>query len=82
VIDDEFGAVAHKDRPFADRVMFWRKDKPETQKAAVSAEQAGADTSAPIDPAIETQRIAKLTANRAVVIKREPLDKRIKLPGL
>jgi hypothetical protein len=82
VIDDEFGAVAHKDRPFADRVMFWRKDKPETQKAAVSAEQAGADTSAPIDPAIEAQRIAKLTANRAVVIKREPVDKRIKLPGL
>jgi hypothetical protein len=82
VIDDEFGAVAHKDRGFADRVMFWRKDKPETQKRPVSAEQAGADTSAPIDPTIESQRIAKLTANREVVIKREPLDKRIKLPGL
>src|SRR5580693_3554282 len=31
VIDDEFGAVAHKDRSFADRVMFWRKDKPQAQ---------------------------------------------------
>jgi hypothetical protein len=82
VIDDEFGAVAHKDRSFADRVMFWRKDKPETHKAPVSAQQSGADVSAPIDPAVEAQRVAKLTANREVVIKREPQDRRIKLPGL
>jgi hypothetical protein len=81
VIDDEFGAVAHKERPFADRVMFWRKDKPATQ-APVTAAELGADTSAPIDPAVEASRIAKLTANRPVVIKREPADKHIKLPGL
>jgi hypothetical protein len=81
VIDDEFGAVAHKERGFADRVMFWRKGKPDA-KATISAEQAGADTAAPIDPAIETQRIAKLTANRPIIIKREPVDKHIKLPGL
>jgi hypothetical protein len=82
VIDDEFGAVAHKDRGFADRVMFWRKDKPETQSGPVSAHEAGADTAAPLDPKIEAARIAKLTANRQIVIKREPLDKRLKLPGL
>jgi hypothetical protein len=82
VIDDEFGAVAHKERSFADRVIFWHKDKPGAQAAAVSAEQAGADTAAPLDPAIEATRIAKLTANRPIVIKREPVDKHIKLPGL
>jgi hypothetical protein len=82
VIDDEFGAVAHKEPSFADRVMFWRKDKPATQGPAVSAAQAGAESPAPVDPAIETQRIAKLTANRPIVIKREPADKHIKLPGL
>ena len=82
VIDDEFGAVAHKDRSFADRVIFWRKDKPQAGAAAVSAKDAGADNATPIDPAVEAQRVAKLTANRAIVIKREPLDKHIKLPGL
>ncbi|MET0271377.1 MAG: DUF3035 domain-containing protein, partial [Phenylobacterium sp.] len=25
VVDDEFGDVAHKDRGFADKVMFWRR---------------------------------------------------------
>jgi hypothetical protein len=82
VIDDEFGAVAHKDRSFADRVMFWRKGKPETQGQVASAAQAGSDSPAPVDPAIETQRVAKLTANRAVVIKREPEGGHLKLPGL
>ena len=82
VIDDEFGAVAHKERSFADRVMFWRKDKAAVQAPTVSSEQAGADTSAPIDPAVEATRIAKLTANRPIIIKREPVDRHIKLPGL
>src|ERR1700710_2877645 len=27
VVDDEFGDVAHKEKSFADRVMFWRADK-------------------------------------------------------
>ncbi len=81
VIDDEFGAVAHKERSFADRVIFWRKDKPAPAQVATAAE-AGADAAAPIDPKVEAQRIAKLTANRAIIIKREPLDRRIKLPGL
>jgi len=78
VIDDEFGQVAHKDKPFADRVMFWRKTKTDAQ-GPMSADQASAP--APIDPAIEAQRIQNLTANQPVVIKREA-DSRIKLPGL
>ena len=28
VVDDEFGDIAHKDKSFADKVMFWRKDAP------------------------------------------------------
>src|SRR6195952_4309515 len=27
VVDDEFGDVAHKDKSFSDKVMFWRADK-------------------------------------------------------
>ena len=80
VVDDEFGEVAHKEPGFADRVMFWRK-KPATTTAAPTAEQAGAVTPAPIDPAIEAQRVAKLTANKDIVIQREPATA-IKLPGL
>ena len=78
VVDDEFGEVAHKDPSFADRVMFWRKKAP--GEAPVAA-QVGASTPAPIDPAVEAQRIQKLTGNKAVIISRES-DSHIKLPGL
>ena len=71
VVDDEFGAVAHKDQSFADRVMFWRKGN--------RARPAGA--AAPIDPAIEAQRIQKLTANQPIIIKRQA-QSQVKLPGL
>jgi hypothetical protein len=77
VVDDEFGNVAHKDKSFADRVMFWRKDKAEA--TGVSAASASAST--PIDPAVEATRIAKLTGNKTVVIERKSASK-IKLPGL
>ena len=77
VVDDEFGDVAHKDKGFADKVMFWRADK----KAATTAATAGADTSAPIDPVSEEQRIGKLTGGKTVVISREG-PRKIKLPGL
>jgi hypothetical protein len=81
VIDDEFGAIAHKEPSFADRVMFWRKGKPETQGEALTASQAGASTPAPLDPAVEAVRIQKLTANQPVVIERQSSG-HIKLPGL
>jgi hypothetical protein len=77
VVDDEFGEVAHKEKSFADKVMFWRADK----AAATPAASAGADTSAPIDAASEEQRIAKLTGGKTVVIQREG-PRKIKLPGL
>lgn len=78
VVDDEFGDIAHKDKSFADKVMFWRKDN-----AGAAVATAGEETSTPIDPAVEARQIKQLTGNQEVVIQR---DKRkttfIKLPGL
>jgi hypothetical protein len=81
VVDDEFGNVAHKDKSFADRVMFWRKDKPGAQTSAAGVSAASASASTPIDPVVEATRIAKLTGNKTVVIERKSASK-IKLPGL
>jgi hypothetical protein len=78
VVDDEFGDVAHKEKSFADKVMFWRSDKPADPTQAVGG---GADVAAPVDAAAEQERIAKLTGGKPVVIQREHAT-RIKLPGL
>ncbi len=75
VMDDEFGAVAHKEKPFADRVMFWKKGEP--QVAAADGQQA-----APIDPSAEEAKVRALTGDQPVVIARAPTHQRIKLPGL
>ena len=82
VVDDEFGDIAHKDKSFADKVMFWRKDSP--TGASENPKIAEAETTAaPIDPASEARQIKQLTGDKSVVIQR---DKRstsfIKLPGL
>lgn len=74
VVDDEFGDVAHKEKNFADTVMFWRKDKAPT--AAIDP------ASAPVvDAAAEEERIKSLTGGKNVVIKREKSGW-VKLPGL
>jgi hypothetical protein len=73
VVDDEFGDVAHKEKSFADRVMFWKSDKP-----AVQLQQ---ENPAPIDADAEKARITSLIGDKPVVIQREQ-DKRFKLPGL
>jgi len=78
VVDDEFGDVAHKDKSFADRVMFWRSDK---TPAAATPAAVGDNTAAPIDAAAEDERLKKLTGGKSVVIQREGSSK-IKLPGL
>ncbi len=77
VVDDEFGGVAHKDKSFADWVMFWRKGQPATQPGAT----LGGDTPAPVDAAAETKRITSLTGDRPVIIARKSEGK-LKLPGL
>jgi hypothetical protein len=80
VVDDEFGAVAHKDKSFADWVMFWRKGQP-AEPAAAAAVDAAATTPAPLDPKVEAARIANLTGNQPVIIARKSNSK-LKLPGL
>jgi hypothetical protein len=75
VVDDEFGALAHKDKGFADWVIFWKKGQP------ASAPNVDANTATPIDAATESKRIASLTGNKPIVISRSPGSK-IKLPGL
>ena len=76
VVDDEYGSLTHKERSFADKVMFWRGGKD------VAAEQAKVTgTSAPVDAAAEEAAAKKLTGGKTVVIARQPA-RRIKLPGL
>jgi hypothetical protein len=74
VVDDEFGDIAHKDKSFADKVMFWRKP------SATNSEVAAANQSAPVDLAAEEARLKELTGAKSVIIKKQA-DKR-KLPGL
>jgi hypothetical protein len=77
VVDDQFGDLAHKDKSFADTVMFWRKDHT-PQVAAMP----GATTPAPVDAAAEDARIKALTGDQPVLIQRGRKGKAIKLPGL
>ncbi len=80
-VDDEFGDIAHKDKSFADKVMFWRKDKSEAP-AAVKDASAAAESADPVDPAAEAQQIKTLTGDKPVVIQRDKRGSFIKLPGL
>jgi hypothetical protein len=81
VVDDEFGHIAHKDKSFADKVMFWRKDKPDTQTQEAMAQQSAASDPMPIDPAVEADRVKRLTGDRPIVIERAK-ESHVKLPGL
>jgi len=79
MVDDEFGDLAHKDRSFADFIMFWRQGQPRTPGAP--APDPGASAPAPVDAAAEAQRLQGLTGNQQVVISRQRTT-RIKLPGM
>ncbi len=75
--------IAHKDKGFANWVMFWRRGKPAVQPAVMTAAASGAETPTPIDPAIEAARIQKLTGGKVIVIARQPQGRSyVKLPGL
>ncbi|MBA4793146.1 MAG: DUF3035 domain-containing protein [Phenylobacterium sp.] len=76
VVDDEFGDIAHKEKSFADTVMFWRDGASSPTPSA-----PGAEAPAPVDAAAEEQRINEITGGGDVVIRRESSG-RIKLPGL
>jgi hypothetical protein len=77
VVDDQFGAIAHKDKSFADWVMFWRRGQPPVETVAAKA----ADTPTPVDAAVEQKRISNLTGDQPIIIARQGNTK-IKLPGL
>jgi len=77
VVDDEFGNLAHKDKSFADYVMFWKKGEQPTPTAGLG----NTDESQPIDPSVEQKRIAALTGDKTVIIARRS-EKKTKLPGL
>jgi hypothetical protein len=79
VVDDDFGSLAHKDKGFADWVMFWRSGKPAAEPGLPAT--PGSDTPTPVDPAVEATRIQTLTGNKPVIIARKTTTK-IKLPGL
>ncbi len=79
VMDDEFGSIAHKDKSFADTVLFWRKGRPQV---ATANTQGASTTSTPIDPIAEQAKIKTLTGDQEVVIARAPTGKKFKLPGL
>ncbi len=66
VVDDEFGDLAHKDKGFADKVMFWKK---------------GEATPKPAGQPSDEELIKAATGNQQVVIQQRR-DSKIKLPGL
>jgi hypothetical protein len=80
MLDDQYGDIAHKDKSFADRVMFWRKGDPANAQLASNA--AAADTPAPLDPAASDAKIKGLTGGKEIIIQRAPEKKKFKLPGL
>ena len=78
VVDDETGDLAHKDKSFADKVMFWKPGDPATPATNAAAAD---NVTAPVDPAAEEAKVKGLTGGAPVVISREK-QTRIKLPGL
>ncbi len=78
VVDDEYGSLTHKERSFADKVMFW---KGPDAAARQSAELAQVTAPAPVDAKAEEAEVKKLTGGKTVVIARQPTSK-VKLPGL
>ena len=78
VVDDEFGNLAHKDKSFADYVMFWKKGQSASPPAGELTDQ---DQSQPLDPAVEEKRLQALTGGKTIIIARQGSSK-VKLPGL
>jgi len=79
VVDDETGDLSHKEKSFADKVMFWKDGKEAPTQAVATA--AGDNVPAPVDPAAEEAKVKSLTGGAPVVISRDK-QTRIKLPGL
>jgi hypothetical protein len=70
VVDDENGDLSYKEKSFAEKVMFWKKD----------AQPAQTEASATVDPAAEAERLKELTGGRQILIQKQ--QAKFKLPGL
>ena len=81
VVDDEFGEVAHKDKSFADKVLFWKKPAPDAI-ARAGAREAAIAASSPLDAGEEEARIKAALGTKPILIKRSPEGLTFKLPGL
>ena len=81
VVDDEFGEVAHKDKSFADKVMFWKKPAPDAI-ARAGAREAAIEASSPLNAGDEEARIKAAVGDKPILIKRAPDGLTFKLPGL
>ena len=79
VVDDEFGEITHKDKSFADTVLFWRK--PARSGPTASEKEAAIQSATPINAVEEEARIKAAVGTKPVLIKRQP-EGGIKLPGL
>ena len=79
VMDDEFGSIAHKDRSFADKILFWKKAPPTTP---ADPTRSASTTPTPIDPVAEQAKIKSVTGDGDVIIARAPQKAKSKLPGL
>ena len=79
VVDDEFGDIAHKDKSFADKVIFWRKDKTDKGQAELTS---ASEQTASVDPAVEAKQVKQLTGDQPIIIQRDKRGSFIKLPGL
>jgi hypothetical protein len=77
VVDDETGDLAHKDKSFADKIMFRKPGEPRS----VGGMSTGDDVPTPVDAAAEDAKIKALTGDKPVIIAREKKTK-LKLPGL
>ena len=66
VVDDEFGDLAHKDKSFADKVMFWRKGEAQPVVAGQPTDE---------------EKVKAATGGQQVVIQQRR-DAKLKLPGL
>ena len=81
MVDDEFGEVAHKDKSFADTVMFWKKPAPDAI-AKAGAREAAIEAASPLNPGDEEARIKAAVGDKPILIKRAPEGAMFKLPGL
>ena len=79
VVDDEFGDLAHKEKSWADRIMFWRRDDAASQGPTVTQNSSGEVT---IDAASENARLQALTGGRSGITIAPRRDTGFKLPGL